>query len=223
MSKTATPVIRIVLEETPKKTFASALDWPGWSRSGKSEAAAMDTLLAYADRYRPIVERAGIVFPEIDGVEIVERMPGDAGTEFGVPGRVHAVDRQPLVGDELAQKTAILIACWDELFDVAARVTPELKKGPRGGGRDRDRIVSHVIEADRSYARQLDVRTSPFSLDPLDRAAVDAHRKAVIAALPEYADGHTRTEKGWPIRYTIRRMAWHILDHAWEMEDKTLG
>jgi hypothetical protein len=25
----------------------------------------------------------------------------------------------------------------------------------------------------------------------------------------------------WAPRYLIRRTAWHVLDHAWELEDKT--
>jgi len=218
-----TSPIRIVIEETPKKTFASAIDWPGWSRSGKTEDAAVATLLAYAERYRPVAERAGRFVTGPEGVDVVDRLPGDASTTFGVPGRVHAVDHAPLERGELGQHVALLTACWEVFFEVAGRVTPELRKGPRGGGRDRDAIVAHVVEADRSYARQLDVRTPPYTLDPLDRAAFEAHRQAVLAAIPEYSDGHTRTEKSWPLRYTIRRMAWHILDHAWEMEDKTLA
>src|SRR5438067_302187 len=27
-------------------------------------------------------------------------------------------------------------------------------------------------------------------------------------------------DRGWPVRYAARRMAWHVLDHAWEMEDR---
>lgn len=216
--------LRIVLEETPKKTFASALDWPGWSRSGKSADAAIETLFAYADRYRVIADRAGIAFSPGDAVEIVDRLPGGGSTAFGVPSLVHAVDHRPIAGDELDRHVALLGASWDEFLAVAARVTPELKKGPRGGGRDRDAIVDHVVRADsEGYARQLGVATEKIATDPLDLDALQAHREAVLAAFPEYADGHTRTEKGWPLRYTIRRMAWHILDHAWEMEDKNLN
>lgn len=217
------PGIRIVIEYASKKTFASALEWPGWSRSGKDEDAGTAAFFAYAERYRPVAEWAGMTFPHTGAVEIVDRLPGGGATDFGVPSLVHAVDHAPLEGDELARHIALLDACWAYFFAVAERVTPELRKGPRGGGRDRDEIVAHVVEADRSYARQLDVQTPPFSLDPLDREAFAAHREAVLAAMPAFSDGHTRTEKGWPLRYTIRRMAWHILDHAWEMEDKTLG
>ncbi|MGC4105593.1 MAG: hypothetical protein QM753_04450 [Thermomicrobiales bacterium] len=215
--------LRIVIEESPKKAFASALDWPGWSRSAKTGDAAVEALLAYADRYRPVVERAGLTPRLPHEVEIVDRQPGDATTEFGAPGHVHAIEHAPLEGDDLERQVALLSASWDTFFAVAGRVTPELRKGPRGGGRDRDAIVAHVVEVDRNYARHLGVTTKPFSLDPLDRGAFDAHWQAVLAMIPEYADGHTRTEKGWPLRYTIRRMAWHILDHAWEKEDKTLG
>jgi hypothetical protein len=27
--------------------------------------------------------------------------------------------------------------------------------------------------------------------------------------------------KGWPPRYAARRIAWHALDHAWEIEDRS--
>ena len=27
-------------------------------------------------------------------------------------------------------------------------------------------------------------------------------------------------QRKWPPRYTIRRITWHVLDHAWEMQDR---
>ena len=87
-----------------------------------------------------------------------------------------------------------------------------LPKGPRGGGRDRDGIVAHVLEGERSYARKVGVRLPP-------RTPWTEQREAVVAALLELnASGATTT---WPPRYFIRRAAWHVVDHAWELEDKS--
>ena len=215
--------LRILIETGSKKTFASARDWPGWSRSGRDEGDAIMTLIAYADRYRVVTDLAGITDPLPDESVVIDRRAGDVTTDFGAPGQIHDLERTPIADDELDRYTALLNAAWDVFFAVAARVTPELQKGPRGGGRDRDEIIAHVVEVDRSYARQIGVRTSPFAVDPLDRAALDVHREAVLAAIPAFTNGAPRTEKGWPLRYLLRRMTWHILDHAWEMEDKTLA
>jgi hypothetical protein len=113
-----------------------------------------------------------------------------------------------------------LRACWEVFDDVAATVSAELRKGPRGGGRDRDGIVDHVVQADRGYGRRIGVRTPPF--DSFDAGAVEAHREAIYAAIPLLSDGEPVKSKGWPVRYFIRRAAWHVMDHAWEMEDKDL-
>jgi hypothetical protein len=208
----------VVVETVEKKAFASMLDWPGWSRSGKTEGEALDTLLAYAPRYQPVIELAGLKRLPSDA-EVIDRLPGDATTSFGVPGKIHRVDYEPIDATELRRQVDLLKACWTFFDDVTSSVSANLRKGPRGGGRDRDKIVEHVVESDRSYARQLGVRTPPY--DPFDREARGAHMEAVYAAMPERADGHV-TGKGWPVRYVIRRMAWHILDHAWEMQDKDL-
>src|SRR5690606_25926346 len=109
-------------------------------------------------------------------------------------------------------------ACWSVFGDVASSVSAELRKGPRGGGRDRDQIIDHVIQADRGYGRPIGVRTAPF--DSFDDAATQAHREAVYAAIPELRGGDPVKTNGWPVRYFIRRAAWHVLDHAWEMQDK---
>ena len=36
----------------------------------------------------------------------------------------------------------------------------------------------------------------------------------------QLCDGSVPVPKGWPHRYAARRIAWHVLDHAWEMEDR---
>ena len=210
---------RVVIETGTKKAFATAIDWPGWSRSGRTEADALEALADYADRY----QRVAVIFrdgPLPVHFGVIEHLEGSGATDFGVPDRVAEVDREPLTETECERQVALLRACWAVFDDVAARVSAELRKGPRGGGRDRDEIVDHVVKADRGYARRIGVRTPPF--DSFDRAAVEAHREAVFAVLPGMRDGEPVQARGWPARYFIRRAAWHVLDHAWEMEDKDM-
>jgi hypothetical protein len=212
--------LRILIEVGNNKVFASALDWPGWSRSGKSEDAAIESLLAYADRFNAVPELAGIAFPTTSGTDVVDQLGGGGVTDFGVPAQIHKIEREPIDETEVNRQLELLKACWIFFGSVRNIVSAELRKGPRGGGRDRDPIVDHVIQSDRGYARQIGVRTPAF--DAFDDSAVAEHHEAVFAAIPGLRHGLPESEKGWPVRYAIRRMAWHILDHAWEMEDKDL-
>ena len=216
-------ITRVVLETGKQKAFASALDWPGWSRAGKKTTdAAIDELLAYRTRYNRVLRLVGIAaIPDPGGnVDVVDTVEGNAITDFGVPEAIHAVERKSMDDDECTRQLAVLRATWRYFDNVAVEVSPELRKGPRGGGRDRDRIIDHVIQADRSYARKIGVRTPPF--DSLDSDAVQAHHEAVFDAIPGFRNGEPIRPNGWPVRYAIRRMAWHVLDHAWEMQDKDL-
>ncbi len=214
---------RVVIEMGRKLVFASAVDWPGWSRSGKTEDDAIGTLLAYGDRYGEVVAlaRGDVTFPRHAETVIVDRQPGDSTTDFGAPAVVHALERESMTDEACDRHLSLLRASWHFFDEVRRSVTPGMKKGPRGGGRDRDQIIAHVIEADRTYARKIGVRTPPFDVN--DRSAVADHRDAVFVAIPKLRNGQLATEKGWPVRYAIRRMAWHVLDHAWEMQDKTLS
>lgn len=216
--------IRVVLETGKQKVFASALDWPGWSRSGKKTAdAAIEELLAYRERYNEVLHLAGIaaISDPGDQVDVVDTVEGTGVTDFGVPDAVHEAEGKSMDDDECARQLALLRASWRYFDNVAVEVSPELRKGPRGGGRDRDKIIDHVIQADRGYARQIGVRTPPF--DSFDADAVEAHHEAVFVAIPGLSNGEPVRPNGWPVRYAIRRMAWHILDHAWEMQDKDLS
>jgi len=65
-----------------------------------------------------------------------------------------------------------LQACRACLDVVVARSPAELHKGPRAGGRDRDRMLDHVLGAECVYARELGVRHRQPAID--DRPAVDA-------------------------------------------------
>jgi hypothetical protein len=198
--------VRVYLEVGTKRVFACAEDWPGWSRSGRNEEAAIEALLSYADRYAPVAPEL-----EVDDPVITERIPGDGSTDFGAPGRVPPCDVDRPLPDSWID---IMMASWQLLDDIVAEAPAALRKGPRGGGRDRDAVVQHVVSAERSYARQLGVKhKEPAFADP---AAVSALRADIVAAL---RDG--TAEFTWPARYFVRRTTWHVLDHAWEIQDKS--
>lgn len=218
---TATPSrLAVAIESGDKKVFASALEWPGWSRSGKTEEAAVEALLAYAARYAPVAREAGLGFPDAFEAEVVEHRRGGSGTDFGVPSSLdHAADARPVSQADAARLAAIVEAAWSMFDRVAAGAPEELRKGPRGGGRDRDKMVGHVIEADWYYARELGLRVRQPAPD--DRAAVEALRREMLDVLRAPSDGGPIGGRKWPQRYAARRIAWHALDHAWEMEDRS--
>jgi hypothetical protein len=197
--------MRVYLEVGTKKVFACAEDWPGWSRPGRSEEAAIEELLTYADRYAPVAPALQVTNPVI-----TDRLPGDGSTDFGAPGRVPPCDVDQPLPDTWID---ILTASWALLDEVAARASAELRKGPRGGGRDRDAVVQHVLNAERSYARSIGVKHQEPSYD--DKNAVAAMRADIVEALRSSAE-----QSKWPPRYFVRRAAWHVLDHAWEIQDK---
>ena len=209
------PTIRVYVERGSKKVFACAADWPGWCRSGRDDEAALETLAAYAGRYRSAISSARAGFPRgaVD-LDVVEVVKGSATTDFGAPGTVAALDREPVDVAEARRNAAILRASWRTLERVAAGAPSSLRKGPRGGGRDRDKIVAHVVESEQGYARQIGISTRG-----LDDAGL---RKAIAGVLAQPSDGAPlRAPKGWPSRYAARRFAWHALDHAWEIEDRS--
>ncbi|MEV4168219.1 hypothetical protein [Nonomuraea sp. NPDC049709] len=204
---------RVYLETGPKKVFACSLDWPGWCRIDKGEEAAIDRLIDYVPRYRVIAERAGLEFAPGDP-EVVGRVRGTQTTDFGVPYEVPDLDLEPLSGAEAERSVALLRAAW-ELFDETAGVAPEeLRKGPRGGGRDRTKIVDHVTDAERAFARMVGVRHKPYK-SPGDRDAMRAELAEVLSR-PWEPPATTK----WPPRYALRRIAWHVIDHMWEIEDR---
>lgn len=209
----------VYLELGKKKVFACALDWPGWARPGKEEQRALAALADYATRYAEVAATAGLDLPSPAAFDVVHRLPGDAGTEFGVPGVRCPSDGEPLTAMEAGRLADLVEASWTVLDRIAA-VTPEgLRKGPRGGGRDRTRMLEHVVGAEASYARKLGVRHKVPALD--DHRAVAALRTELAAAIRGSHDGVNAGPKGWPPRYAARRIAWHVLDHAWEMQDRT--
>jgi len=216
--------IRVVLERGPKdkKVVAFAVDWSGWSRGAKTANEALDTLAAYRARYRPIAVRAGFerAFDRSGRLTVVEDRVGTGSTDFwGISFSPSSFESDPMRTAEFKRKLALLEACWAYFDDVAARVSPELRKGPRGGGRDRDKMVGHVNEADWYYARELGLKLR--QPDPTDRDAMAAMRAGMLAILREPSDGSPLAGRKWTQRYAARRIAWHALDHSWEMEDRS--
>lgn len=197
---------RVSLEVGKSWVFASTVDWPGWCRRGKGEQAALDALLDYAPRYRAAVGRG---FAPGD-LTVIGRVAGSATTDFGAPGSPGDWDAEPMPAAETKRQTALLQRIWTHFDEEAAAAPAQLRKGPRGGGRDRDGIVEHVREAERSYARKIGVRAPPRTPWPEQRAAI-------VAGLARPG------EQTWPVRYLIRRIAWHVLDHAWEIQDRSEG
>jgi hypothetical protein len=113
-------------------------------------------------------------------------------------------------------------ACWQFFDEVRSRVSAEMQRGPRGGGRDRERIVRHTFAAELDWAQKLDIRT-PLE-EMLTGGGLNAHRDAYCNAIRDYHFQGKLAGKmaKWPLRYLIRHTAYHTLDHAWEMEDKDL-
>ena len=216
-------VTLIYLEVGSKKVFACSLEWPGWCRAGRTEEDAMEALAAYADRYRPVAARAKARFPASAGrdLDVVERVGGSATTDFGAPGAQAAADAEPLTAAQARRQAALVEASWAVLAEVAACAPAELRKGPRGGGRDRDAVVAHVAASEFGYARKIGVRHKAPDDAGNDPEAVEALRADILDALRAARAGQPHAEKGWLPRYAARRFAWHALDHAWEIEDRS--
>jgi hypothetical protein len=218
--------ISVCLEVTPKQTFASALEWPGWCRAGRDEAAALEALASYAGRYTPVAGQAGVSFPSTVAFDVVERVPGGPATAFAAP-ECRRPFPQITVGTERTTVTAtaarrlagLVAAAWTIFDEVAAASPAELRKGPRGGGRDRDKLIDHVIGAETAYARKLGVKLKKPVID--DTAALEELREGIAAVVGAPSDGSPVTPNGWTTRYAARRIAWHVLEHAWEMQDRT--
>jgi hypothetical protein len=214
--------IAVTVEQTPKKCFVSAVDWPGWSRGAKTEELAVEALAAYAARYAPVAKAAGQEFPaavDLDNLEIVGRQVGSSGTEFGVPSQPSDHDRRPLTAAEAERLAALVEAAWSAFDRIAAAAPEELRKGPRGGGRTTSKMVAHVMDSDRAYANEIGIKIRQFA--PGDRGPVAAMRADMLDVLRGARDSGPLGGRRWPARYAAHRIAWHALDHAWEIEDRT--
>jgi len=209
----------VYLERGSRRTFACAVEWPGWCRVARGDDEALQALADYTPRYARVAERAGLTLPPLSvaDLDVLETVAGTATTDFGAPDVAASVDRRPLDARASTRIVALLDAAWAELDAVAAASPHALRKGPRGGGRDRDAMVEHVVNAERSYARKVGVG---LTASEWREGGVELMRERIRDALRRRSDGTPPVERGWPPRYVARRMAWHVLDHAWEMEDR---
>ncbi len=218
---------RVTLEIGPKgkKVAAVAPDWPGLERGAKTPEAAVEKLRAYLLRYAQVAKLAGLgaEFDRIKNFDIVERYPGTGSTDFwGISFAFSSIDKHVMSGDALERELALMQACWRVFDDARKRVSAEMRKGPRGGGRDRDRIVRHTLAAEQDWAGGVGV--SVPENEALTDKQLKAYRDAYCNAIRSYhAQGKMAGSRSpWPLRFLIRHTAFHTLDHAWEMEDKDL-
>jgi hypothetical protein len=218
--------VDVYIEGAPKRSFAGAIEWPGWTRSGRTEADALDALARYRDRYAGILAAGHLRPPPPDPqLRVVERLAGGSGTEYGVASVAPSADDEPLEGADLDRQIRLLEAAW-AAFDRAAAAAQgvELAKGPRGGGRDLQKIAAHVVEAEAAYITALGAPSPKLpsdlvaALQPVHEAAIEALRARNRG---EYPDVGARGGRRWSARYFVRRTAWHALDHAWEIEDRS--
>jgi hypothetical protein len=210
-----------------KRVFAGALDWPGWCRSARDEEGALEALIAYGPRYAGVLEGSGVRFTppaKASTLEVVERLKGDATTDFGAPSIAPRADARSIDRRWHVRQEKILRAGWKAFDRAVENVAGPLEKGPRGGGRDVDAIVAHVVGAEASYARM--IGSDAKSFDEADAGARDDERALVLEGLKRaVTDGipaeGPRGGKRWSAPYFVRRAAWHVLDHAWEIEDRS--
>jgi hypothetical protein len=217
--------VRVMVEQGKKKAIACAFDWPGWDRSAKSEEQALERLEAYRERYAKVADLAGLgdEFRMAGPIAVVEYMEGGPSTDFhGVSVKSAGAEQVQMTEAECERKIALLRACWTYFDDVASRVSPELRKGPRGGGRDRDRIVRHTNAAEiDDFASRVGVKW-PWDTTWHDPVALAEYRLAFCEGL-RAANSRGPSLKTWTVQFLIRRCAYHMLDHAWEMEDRDLN
>ena len=218
------------VEVGAKRVFAGALAWPGWCRAARSEEEALDALIAYGPRYAAVLKGSGVRFTppaKASTLEVVERLKGDVTTDFGAPSIAPKADARSVDRRWLTRQERILRASWKAFDRAAEHVTGPLKKGLRGGGREVDAIVAHVVGAEASYARMIGATAKEFEEADADAARVD-ERAIVLEGLERaVTDGipaaGPRGGKRWSAPYFVRRATWHVLDHAWEIEDRSSG
>lgn len=220
--------VRAVIEHgtKDKRSVAFSLDWPGWSRGARTAEQALETLEAYRDRYRPIAALAGLSaeFDAAGPLEIVEDRVGTGSTDFwGISFSPSSTEQDPMDERELDRKIKLLQAAWKYFDSVAARVSPEMRKGVRGGGRERDAIIGHVIRVESmDFARGVGIVVDDGNA--LIPDGIPAYRDAYLAAMRDYNAGNVaKRMRTRTLPFLIRHSAFHTLDHAWEMEDKNLS
>jgi hypothetical protein len=217
-----TDALRVILEVgKSRRVVAGAMDWPGLDRWGTSEDDALEKLTSYLPRYAGVAERAGMrsAFERARDVEVVERVPGSSSTDFwGIAHVPSQIERAVLSEADLERRLDLVRACWAYFDDVAARVPAELRPGSRSAGRSRDQIIRHVYYNEpEQFSRKVEVRTPVDAV--LTPNGLATHRQAYLEAIRSY-NAEAKPARTWPIQFLVRRTAHHVMDHAWEMEDR---
>ncbi len=222
--------INVVLEIGKTRVIAGVLDWPGWCRSARDEASALQALVNYRPRYAQMLAGTDQLFlapADVSWMAVTVRQAGNATTDYGTPTAIFEADKQPVEEKELERYQTVIRACWQALDVAAARaVGKELKKGPGGGGRDLEVMLYHVLMAEQEYLKRLGCKPAKVdegnlsqAFEETRRAGQEALGKAVRGELPKQGP---RGGTIWPARFYVRRSVWHILDHAWEIEDRVV-
>ena len=218
--------VRTVVERGPKekRSVAFSLDWPGWSRGARSAELALDTLESYRGRYRPVAVLAGLdrEYDDAGELEVVEDRVGTGMTDFyGISFSPSSREQGPMTEPDLERAITLLRACWALFDDVAAHVSEELRKGPRGGGRDRRLIVRHVVRNEsEEFAKRLGVGVAEEAA--LTPEGLRRHREDYTSAMRAYNAGEGKPMQRWTLPFLLRHTCYHVLDHTWEMQDKDL-
>jgi hypothetical protein len=163
----------------------------------------------------------GAQFDAAGELDVVERVDGIGMTDYyGVSGRPASPELEQMTDEQCERKVELLRAAWRAFDETASRVSNELRKGPRGGGWEKDFIIRHVNGAEiHGFAPKVGIKVPIETRDDPD--ALGSYREAFADAI---RDHHARgaSARSWPLPFLIRRCAWHMLDHAWELEDRDL-
>lgn len=217
--------VRVLLEHGRKKrVVASAFDWPGWDRATRLGGDVLAVLNDYRGRYAQVAALAGYgdEFARLGNLDVVEEVEGIGMTDYyGVSGRTATAEAGAMTVVELDRKLALLRSSWSTFDDAATRVSSELRKGSRGGGRDKDRIIRHVNGSEiHEFAPKVGVKVEMETMD--DPEDLRSYRNAFADAIRSHND-RGEPARSWALQFLIRRCAWHMLDHAWELEDRDLN
>jgi hypothetical protein len=220
-----TSQLRVLVEQPTrgKRWVAVAADWPGLERGAKTEDDAVEKLVRYVPRYLPVAKRVrlGSELATQTDPDIIGRYPGVGSTDFwGISFAPSPLDREPFDAAIFDRQVRLLRAAWAEFDDTAARVSADLRPGVRGGGRSRDRIIRHVLDWEGAdFSRRVMAPSEPEELQTPAQLAY--HRDRFVEAMRAwYAEGKPLGK--WTIPYLLRHTAYHLLDHAWEMQDRDL-
>lgn len=216
---------QVTLEIGPKgkKVVAVAPNWPGLERGAKTGEDAIKKLHSYIQRYSQVAKLAkrDAEFDTVKNFEVIEQYSGTSSTDFwGISFAFSSIDKQALSRDDLERELSLMQACWAFFDLVRSKVSAEMQRGPRNGGRDREQIVNHTFAGEKQWGKMIGVLTPDGAM--LTENGLKTHRDAYCQAIRDYyaQDKMAGKISKWPLRFFIRHTAFHTMDHAWEMEDK---